>query len=182
MNSFEDIASELNRVDESGMSRLSKLAKTQVDLETRLTDLEQEMKDVTFALKEVQEQEIPALMSELGVKSFKLQDGTEVSVKKYYSASIAKDRADEAFTWLNNNGFGDLIKNQVALSFPRGAEDKADKFAQECMDRGYNPATKKWVEPMTLKAFAREQVEQGTDLPSDLFGLYIGEKAKIEKK
>jgi hypothetical protein len=35
---------------------------------------------------------------------------------------------------------------------------------------------------MTLKAFAKEQVEQGSDIPTDLFGLYIGEKAKIRRK
>ena len=43
-------------------------------------------------------------------------------------------------------------------------------------------STKKWVEPMTLKAFVREQVEQGNDLPHDLFNVFIGEKATITRK
>jgi hypothetical protein len=34
---------------------------------------------------------------------------------------------------------------------------------------------------MTLKGFAREQIEQGKDLPVDLFNLYSGFKATIAK-
>ena len=35
---------------------------------------------------------------------------------------------------------------------------------------------------MTLKAFVREQVEQGAELPHDLFNVFIGEKATILRK
>jgi len=38
---------------------------------------------------------------------------------------------------------------------------------------------KEKVEPMTLKAFVREQVEGGKELPFDLFGVYIANKTKI---
>lgn len=181
MSGFEELAGELSVVDESGMSRMAKLARDQLQLEQRLVELEEEMKEVARTLKQVQEEEIPNLMSELGVQSFKLTDGSEIKVQKYYAASIPKERQAEAFDWLNNNGFGDLIKNQVATSFVRGQEQQAEAFAQECVDRGLAVNTKKWVEPMTLKAFAKEQVERGTGIPSDLFGLYVGNKAKIEK-
>lgn len=181
MSGFEELAGELSTVDESGMSRMAKLARQQLQLEKRLEELDEEMKEVARSLKQVQEEEIPNLMFELGVQSFKLTDGSEIKVQKYYAASIPKDRQVEAFDWLNQNGFGDLIKNQVATNFVRGQEQQAEAFAQECSDRGLAVNTKKWVEPMTLKAFAREQVESGADLPSDLFGLYVGNKAKIEK-
>ena len=42
--------------------------------------------------------------------------------------------------------------------------------------------TKKWVEPMTLKAFVKDQIEKGSAIPMDLFGIYIGDKAKITKR
>ena len=41
---------------------------------------------------------------------------------------------------------------------------------------------KEKVEPMTLKAFVREQVEKGKELPFDLFGVYIANKAKLTTK
>ena len=100
----------------------------------------------------------------------------------FYSASIPKDRSDEAFTWLVDNKFGDLIKNQVATNFVRGQEEQAEKFASELAGRGMPVNTKKWVEPMTLKAWVREKTEQGVNIPHDLFGIFIGEKAKIQKR
>jgi hypothetical protein len=33
---------------------------------------------------------------------------------------------------------------------------------------------------MTLKAWVKEQVERGNEFPSDLFGVYIGQKATIK--
>jgi len=35
---------------------------------------------------------------------------------------------------------------------------------------------------MTLKAFVKDQVEKGGAIPMDLFGIFIGEKAKITKQ
>jgi hypothetical protein len=35
---------------------------------------------------------------------------------------------------------------------------------------------------MTLKAFVREQVEKGSDLPLETFNVYIGQKTRIIKK
>jgi hypothetical protein len=181
MNSFEDIADSLKGVDDKESSRLAKLADFLVKLEARKHDLERDLKVVDEDIRRVQEHEIPALMAELGFKKFTLEDGSEVAVKPYYSASIAKERQDEAFDWLNSNGFGDLIKNVVSTSFGRGQETLAERFANECLSKGYNAATKKWVEPMTLKAFVKEQIEKGDSPPDELFGIYVGQKATIKK-
>lgn len=181
MNSFEDIVASVGGVDDKEMSRLAKLADMMVRIERRKSDLETELKETEKELQRIQEHEIPALMAEIGVKSFKLDNGAEVSVKNYYSASINKERQDEAFGWLNENGFGDLIKNVVSTSFGRGQESAAEQFARDCYEKGLNAAMKKWVEPMTLKAFAKEQIEKGENLPDDLFGVYVGQKASIKK-
>ena len=63
----------------------------------------------------------------------------------------------------------------------RGQEEQAQEFAQELVSRGMAVNTRQWVEPMTLKAFVKDQTEQGKELPSELFGLFIGNKAKIRK-
>jgi len=35
---------------------------------------------------------------------------------------------------------------------------------------------------MTLKAFVKEQVEKGKEVPFDMFGVYIANKTKLTKK
>jgi len=181
MVDFESAAEELRAVDESGLSQVSKLANLQLALEDRVADLEEELKQAKRDLREVAEDQLPAAMAEHNITELKLEDGSSISVAKFYSASIPKDRADEAFRWLVDNDFGDLIKNQVATNFVRGQEEQAEQFASELAGRGMPVNTKKWVEPMTLKAFVKDQTEQGANIPADLFGLFIGEKAKIVK-
>jgi hypothetical protein len=111
-----------------------------------------------------------------------MDDGSTVSVSTFYNASIPKDRTPEAFSWLRDNEFGDLVKNTVSASFGRGSDDKAQALLEDLAQRGMEVSQKQWVEPMTLKAFVKEQVERGSEIPTDLFGIYIGEKAKIRRK
>jgi hypothetical protein len=47
---------------------------------------------------------------------------------------------------------------------------------------GYEPKQKVWVEPMTLKAFVREQISEGVDIPMETFGIFVGAETKISKK
>ena len=48
-------------------------------------------------------------------------------------------------------------------------------------DNGTSYTDKTGVHAMTFKAFVREQVESGRNLPFDLLGIYIGQKATIKK-
>lgn len=182
MVDFESAAKKLSTVNETGLSQVSKLAQMQLQVEQRVADLEAELKTAKSDLKAIAEDQLPAAMAEHNISELKLDDGSSISVSTFYSASIPKDRADEAFTWLVDNNFGDLIKNQVATNFVRGQEEQAEKFASELAGRGMPVNTKKWVEPMTLKAWVREKTEQGLNIPHDLFGIFIGEKAKIQKR
>jgi len=182
MVDFEGAAKKLSTVNETGLSQVSKLAQMQLQVEQRVADLEAELKTAKSDLKAIAEDQLPAAMAEHNISELKLDDGSSISVSTFYSASIPKDRADEAFTWLVDNNFGDLIKNQVATNFVRGQEEQAEQFASELAGRGMPVNTKKWVEPMTLKAWVREKTEQGLNIPHDLFGIFIGEKAKIQKR
>ena len=77
-------------------------------------------------------------------------------------------------------GFGDIIKREVTAKF--GKSDDNWKIAVEALQaRGIKIETKEAVHHSTLKAFAKEQMEAGTDLPVDLLGLYTGFKSKIAK-
>lgn len=179
---FEDVASDLLDIKEEGMSRIASLVKQQLALEARVSDLEQELTGAKKDLKEVAENQLPAAMAEYGMAKVKMDDGSEISVSKFYSASIPKARQEEAFDWLRDNGHDSLIKNQVSISFGRSEDAVAQKLMDKLQADGYETQQKVWVEPMTLKAFVKEQVEEGAPIPSDLFGIYIGEQAKIKRK
>ena len=120
-------------------------------------------------------------MSELGLESLTLKDGSSVKVKQLVQASIPVRYREEAFQWLRDNGHGDLIKNQVSATFGKGEDASANEFIDKISTLGYEPTQKVWVEPMTLKAFVREQITEGTELPMDKFGIFVGAETKISK-
>ena len=61
----------------------------------------------------------------------KLKDGSAVEVKPFYGARIPLSKVDDAFTWLRENGHGDLIKNNVMLTFGRNQDNEAKSLVAE---------------------------------------------------
>jgi len=125
---------------------------------------------------------IPTLMSEMGLAELKLVDGSVVTVKPNYSASITVANREAAFNWLRNNGLGDIIKNEISVSFGRNEDNKAADYASLAQERGFQPTQKLKVEPMTLKALVRERIEAGKEMPTEIFNIFVGNQTTIKRK
>ena len=54
-----------------------------------------------------------------------MKDGSNVEIKPFYTGTISKEKQEEAFEWLRDNGYEDLIKNQVIVKFGRAEDEKA---------------------------------------------------------
>ena len=124
---------------------------------------------------------IPEIMESMKLKTLKLQDGSAIEVKEVYSATIPVANRERAYQWLRENDLGDLIKNEITVSFGRGEDTKASEYTSLAESKGYQPSQKLKVEPMTLKALYRERVEAKQDLPSEHFNLFKGNKTKITR-
>ena len=125
---------------------------------------------------------IPNLLAEQGLASLKLADGSSVDVKKSYNCTIKKDQMELAYNWLRENGLGDIIKNEVAVQFGKGEDNKAEQLLDLAVQQGYEPNQRSKVEPMTLKALYRERVEAGLDMPSQFFHTFVKDQTKIGRK
>ena len=141
-------------------------------------DLKQKKKNLEYISGEI----IPTMMAEMGLSHLKLMDGSSVDVQPNYSASITIANRDAAFKWLRDNNLGDIIKNEISVSFGRNEDNKAADYAVLAEERGYQPTQKLKVEPMTLKALVRERIENGKELPTELFNVFVGNKTTIKRK
>jgi len=164
-------------------------AKRLSDKVIELKDLEDEISNAEASIKKLKEKalqlsavEIPAMMDEMQITKLKLKDGESVEVKKIYGASIPKDQQEAAFEWLRNNGLGDVIKNDITVTFGRGEDNKAAQYAVLARGQGFEPVQKIGVNPMTLKALVRECLESGQDVPTDLFKPFAGNQTKITRR
>ena len=156
----------------------NKLLETQKEIDK----LEDKLKTFKTTETTLSEQTIPNLMHKAGVSLIKLKDGSAVEVKPFYAARIPLSKVGEAFTWLRDNGHGDLIKNNVLVTFRRQQDNEAKSLVAELREKGHNVKQAEKVEPMTLKAFVREQIQDGKNVPADLFGVYVASKTKITTK
>jgi hypothetical protein len=165
----------------SDLGGIALTAKKIVDAENAVTAIEQQLKDAKRLLHKLTDEDLPAQMVELGLSKFTLDDGSEVNVKQTYGASIPVDRRPEAYAWLRDNGFDDIIKNTVSCKFGRGQDDDAEKFMHMAASSGYVAEQKTEIHPMTLRSFVKERVESGDGFPMDMFGAYVGQRATIKR-
>ena len=163
-------------------------AKTLSDKVLKLKDLEDEISNAEESINKLKEQarilsqvEIPLMMQEMHITKLKLKDGESVEVKPFYSGSIISEFQEKAFEWLRNNGLGDIIKNDIIVTFGRGEDNKAAQYAVLARGQGFEPVQKIGVHAQTLKALVRERMESGLDVPSDLFKPYEGNRTKITR-
>ena len=72
-------------------------------------------------------------------------------------------------------------ENQVVVKFGRAEDEQALKVWNNLMVQGYDTERNTKVEPMTLKGFIREMIENGKELPMETFGVFVGHKINIKK-
>ena len=173
----EDLLNRTDNIDKLA-DKIKNLEEMQHELEIREDALKEHKKQIEHLSGEV----IPTMMSEMGLSQLKLADGSSVDVKPNYSASITIANREAAFNWLRNNGLGDIIKNEISVSFGRNEDNKAADYAVLAQERGFQPTQKLKVEPMTLKALVRERIEAGKDMPTELFNVFVGNKTTIKRK
>jgi len=152
------------------------------DIQKRLELQEDNLKNTKKQIDHLSGEVIPTMMSEMGLSHLKLMDGSSVDVKPNYSASISIANREAAFGWLRNNGLGDIIKNEISVSFGRNEDNKAADYAALAEGHGYQPQQKLKVEPMTLKALVRERIEAGKEMPTEIFNVFVGNKTTIKRK
>jgi hypothetical protein len=177
----KEFASNLEKADGGVLKTVSELARAIAAKEAQVADLDRQLKDAKKELLKLTDEDLPASMAEMGLASFTLDDGSQIDVKPTYGASILVDNRPKAYEWLRDNGYDDIIKNNVSVSFGRGEDDLANAFKAVAEKEGYVPQQETSIHAGTLKAFVRERIEAGDEFPMELFGAYVGQRAFIKK-
>ena len=172
-----------NILDKSeNIKSLSDEVQKMESLAKEIEDIEKNLKDKKKDLDVISGEVIPTMMSEMGLSQLKLMDGSMIDVKPFYNATITVANRESAFNWLRQNGLGDIIKNEMVVSFGRGEDNKAAEYAELAKSQGLQPAQKLKVEPMTLKALVRQRIEAGQEMPTEIFSIFVGNKTTIKRK
>ena len=152
--------------------------------EDEIADLEEQLKAKKLEADDISSRIIPELLHEQGLSEIKLSDGSKVSVKKEYRCTLPKDedKREQCYKWLRDQGLGDIIKNNVFVTFGKGEDDKAEQLLNIAAENGFQPQQKSDVAWNTLTALFQERVESGLDMPSEVFSTWIKDITKITRK
>ena len=177
----EKKATSVEKIDQQGLTSVAGLARLIRDKELKLESLETSLKAVKKELQKLTDEEMPAMLAEIGISSFALDDGSTVEVKQTYGASILVQNRPTAYEWLRDHQYDDIIKNTVMCQFGRGEDDQASAFSQFAETQGFIPQQKTEIHPQTLRAFVKERCEAGEEFPMELFGAWVGQRAVIKR-
>ncbi len=158
------------------------LATKQLVAQAKVSELENQLELAKAQLTTIQEIELPESMLNLGLKSFTLSDGSRLDIKTFYRGNINKNNAERAHAWIKDHGYADLIKNDVTCSFGKGEDHDALDLMDKLKEMDVDYENRKHIHASTLKAFVREQIEMGKELPLDLLGVHIGQRSEIRRQ
>lgn len=169
---------------QDSLRELTSLCQQLRNAEAELEDLDQKWKDKKEEVRRISEDDIPSLMTELGVSKIALESGEVITVKGEVEASLPKEdveKREAAFAWLEKNEHDGIIKTVVGLQFGRGELAQAKEVAKKLGDETGKPvALERTVHANTLKAFVKERLAAGEAIPMDLFQARAFQKAKVK--
>lgn len=166
------------------------------DLQAEIAGMELELKEKKKELQGVVSEQLPALMAEEMIRGFELKSGATVAIKDVVagnlpaSGAILKAKPDKrrelvsrlnaGLLWLRDNKAGDIIKNEVSVLIPTGADKIAAQAFDVLQKLDLDPHRAETVHPQTLSKFLREVNAEGVDIPEYPFSLFLGQVAEIK--
>lgn len=148
-----------------------KLAGRLAELEAELKTREEDLKKLKDEIEQVSTKSLPDLMQSLGLTEIRITDGRKIRMSTEYYASIPKIRMAAAAEWLRERNMGGIVKEKILVN-PDYKERLVENMVPYTIDES--------IHPSTLRAFVREQVEAGKDLPHDLFGVHVVNQAVVK--
>lgn len=147
-----------------------------------IENLEFQLEQKREQYKKITEDDMPALMDEIGVSSVTLTNGQRIVIDTSLHCSIAAAAKEEAHKWLREHKHGDLIKNEVNIKFGMNEDNLVGEIKGKVEELGLKYDQKESVHPMSLKSFVKEQMKLGIQLPQDLFGIFIKRVVNLKSK
>ena len=80
--------SKVESVNQVGLSTIAELAVAIRTSEDDIANLENLLKDKKRELLKLTDEDLPSMLQEIGLSEFKLEDGSQVTIKPTYGASI----------------------------------------------------------------------------------------------
>lgn len=152
--------------DAKTIAVITELAAAALKLEQEMKQLNERLDVLNKAHWKLASQDLPLAMT--GLTEVTTTDGTKVVVTNYVTGNIKEQNREKAHAWLRKNGFGSLIKTDIAASFGMGEDKTVEKLVTTLLKQKIPFTSKEAVNTNTLKAFVRERLTAKKALPPSI--------------
>jgi hypothetical protein len=160
--------------------RFAALASLALQQMANVERIETELTAAKAALDRTQRTDIPELMKELGISDVTLAElGIKIALTTGVDISIPEAVRPDAYAWMANKGYGALVRAEVKVVFGAAELEKADACAELLQQQQYDTEVNMSVPPPTLKAWAKERLSAGEDIPPELFNVRAYDMARF---
>jgi hypothetical protein len=168
--------------DNSSLTDLRILANYAAQTKQEIFGAEERLKRLKENLRRTLEESIPLLMQELGMTKFVTTDGIVFEIKQEFTAKISEANYKSALEWLDTNGFGDIVRTEMVVPTIRGDRRNIAEVTAMLESFGFTPELKEGVHHSTLKAFIKERIKAGDNIPFDIFGIHPYWQTKVSEQ
>lgn len=172
--------------DKANIETVGKLVSEQIALEDRIKKGEDLLKTLKGEYAILSEKTLPDAMLEAEVSRFDTVDGDVVKLDKAYYASVKKEDEPAFHKWLEEQEHDAMLDVTVVFKMGKGQYGEAKEFL-ELLNTGpisnqlpVKPEVTATIHWATLRAFAREQTEEGNDLFEGM-NVHFTNRAKIKR-
>jgi len=155
-------------------------------LDSDIVDLQAKIDIKNRELKNISMEVLPELLNEAGMTSFVLNNGKTVELTDSIQTSIIAAMKPQALQWLEDNGYGGMIKSNIVVSYPREEKALANKLMKQLQARktvvSSDIKQEANVHAGTLKAWGKTMFEEGegSKIPTGLFSTHRVKIAKVK--
>lgn len=170
--------------------QIKRSAQSLRDKKQEIKNIEERLSSAKEDLRTITRSTLPDLMAQAGMPRLTIQaEGNnpayEIKVQPFARASIAAswphEKREEAFSWLDEHGHGDLIKTVIAIELPKEERLGALELIGKLRGLGFEPTIEQAVHHGTLSKWLKEMIKRGQMVPLDIIGGDVGTEATIKE-
>ncbi len=184
LNDFQD---EVSDDKEEALVLLDIYVQRQMVIEDWIEKVEKNLAKAKKNLAVYSEKKIPDILEKHNLIGSTIKhNGNTVTVTPVICGTIRVEDRPQAFKWLEEKGFGDLIDIKLEMNFKPDESEYADS-AEELMEaEGYEFKKTKGIHHSRLNSFVKKTIEAENEkgvqeFPRKLFNVFETFKTKIER-
>ena len=164
------------------LGRISVLADEMHQTDKDVAAAELKVKKLKETHRQIAEEQLPELFEQVGMSELTTLKGLPLKLKNKVFTNISKGRKPPAIAWLDANGQGGMVKRCVIIDFDKTQEDKVAALLR-LIGKGWpNNRTELDVHASTVKAFVTKRLNDGEEIPLDIFGVHCVDVVEITSK